>query len=294
MIRLIAAVLAIFIVHTAIAQSGDAVLLKWKLQPKEVIAYKTLMEDMDTASAKDFKVNFGNLNRAMGDSTHDNQAEMIKIVSEMRKAATKNNYVTTLTRNDKGFFDVEMRLKPEPETKRATSDTGRNPVKEMMKMMGSMSNNVMLRGAINDNGTVQSFYVKNDQKNLVALLFELPDKPLKVGDKWSLDTHLISMDQNFKCDSSYRRNIVTLVDLRKVGSERIAVIKYNIFEFVLGDFKSPFSSSDIKTSMGVGFTGIAEFSIDKGRWSLYDGVMTLKSTGIMTSDNTQRIKLFVE
>ena len=64
-----------------------------------------------------------------------------------------------------------------------------------------------------------SFWVKSSQKNLIAIFFQLPAKPVKIGDKWSLDINLIANDQNFECDSAYKINEVTLTDIKKVNGE---------------------------------------------------------------------------
>lgn len=139
----------------------------------------------------------------------------------------------------------------------------------------------MLRGVIYDSGDIQSFYVQNNQKNLIALFFQLPDKPVKVGDSWSMNTNLISMDQNFVCDSSYKKNQATLVNVTRKNNETIAVIKYDIIEFVSGEMSTPFfGHSPIKTTMKYEYDVTAEFSIEKGKWVLYNAIESMSSTGL--------------
>ena len=123
------------------------------------------------------------------------------------------------------------------------------------------------------------------------MMFELPGKSVKPGDTWPLSIHLISMDQNFKCDSSYHKNSVMLINIENKDGEHIATLKYDIVEFVDGEFMSPFNGSDVKTSMKMTYQGIATFSIEKGRWTLYEGVMSLSSSGIMSSQSTKKISL---
>ncbi|MES1220680.1 MAG: hypothetical protein ABUT20_34590 [Bacteroidota bacterium] len=161
-------------------------------------------------------------------------------------------------------------------------------------MMMKLNGNVMLRGAVNEGGSIQSFYVKNDQKNLISMFFELPNRQISVGDKWTLAINFISMDQNFTCDSSFKKNAVTLIDLKQTGGQTIAVLKYDIEEFVLGDFNSPMTGGSKKTTMKMIFNAIAEFSIEKGRWVNYDGILSLKATGVMTSATTKKVKLTAE
>lgn len=168
----------------------------------------------------------------------------------------------------------------------------------VLKMMQSMTQGVMLRGSVYETGGIHSFWVKSAQKNLIALFFELPTKPVKVGDKWSLDINLITNDQNFDCDSSYKINEVTLADIKKINGETIAVLKYNIVEYVKGNFNTPsfFGSEGGQKETMMKFThqGIAEFSVDKGRWINYDGIMSLEATGVMTANKKTKFTLIDE
>lgn len=144
---------------------------------------------------------------------------------------------------------------------------------------------------------IHSFWVKSKQKNLIAMFFELPNKPVKVGDTWQIDVNLIANDQNFECDSAYKINMVTLTDIKKINGETIAVIKYEIEEFVDGSFNSPAffgSGGPTQTMMKFTHQAIAEFSIDKGRWISYDGIMGLVASGIMTSNTKKKFSLIPE
>ncbi|MEP6750069.1 MAG: hypothetical protein ABJB86_20190, partial [Bacteroidota bacterium] len=144
------------------------------------------------------------------------------------------------------------------------------------------------------NGSIQSFYVKNDQKNLIAMFFELPNRQIKVGDSWSLNMNFISMDQNFKCDTSYKKNNVTLIGLKQIAGQTTAIIKYDLTEFVSGDFNNPLAGNNKKTMMKMTYNAIGEFSVDKGRWTNYDGILSLSASGVMTSNTTKKIQLLAE
>ena len=63
------------------------------------------------------------------------------------------------------------------------------------------------------------------KKNLLALFFQLPSKPVKIGEKWSIDLNWISMDQNFKCDSMKKVNEVQLIDVFKRKGEKNCTYK---------------------------------------------------------------------
>ncbi|HTB06904.1 MAG TPA: hypothetical protein VK806_08135 [Bacteroidia bacterium] len=281
----------IFLSIIAYGQKGKRVFLQWKLQPKEVLSYKTTMEEIDTANFKDFSIDykgfFGVLDKLVDDSTLSKEIEAKKFLTQLNKYLN-STLVTYLTEDKKGIIDISVNYK---QTDTASAkDTIKNS-DDFNKMVEMMMKNVQLRGAINDSGSIQSFYVKNDQRNLIALFFQLPGKPVRIGDNWSLDVHFISMDQNFKCDTSYHKNLATLVGLKKANGETIAVLKYDIVEYVSGDYMSPFEGSNKKTKMKMTCSVLAEFSVDRGRWVSYDGIMSLVANGVMTSHTTKKLSL---
>lgn len=284
-----------FLSLSVISFAQKKVFLKWKLQPKEVISYKTTMSEIDTANYKDFSIDASGLFGKLGSIAHDSLFSSDKDI-EAKKFFTKlNDYVkngsliTYLTKNKKGIIDISMTYKQADTTSGNVKDTSVG--KEYAKFIEELTKGIQLRGAINDSGAIESFYTKNDQKNLIALFFQLPGKPVKVGDSWPLDVHFISMDQNFKCDTSFHKNIVTLIGTKKVNGETIAVMRYDIVEYVYGDFMSPYDGSNKKTMMKMTCNALAEFSVDKGRWISYDGIMSLIASGVLSSHTTKKVSL---
>jgi hypothetical protein len=268
--------------------------MKWKLSPNEVLSYKTVMKEIDTANQKDFSMD--GMMKAMGtDKLMDDKdkkaqsVEMQKMLKLLRAQAQHANYVTSLQEKRKNIINIEMKTNNTPDQKSVT-DTDKS-LKAMQALMNKMSSGA---GSVYEDGTIESFYTKSDQKNLLAMMFELPGKPVKPGGTWPISIYLISMDQNFKCDSSYQKNSVIFNSIEYRNGDHIATLKYDIEEFVDGDFMSPFNSSDVKTSMKMTYQGGAAFSIEKGRWIMYEGVMSLSSTGIMSSQSTQKISLIID
>ena len=254
------------------------------------------MDEIDTSKQKGLFTNISGLSKLFGDSTKDQSAEMAKLLAELNKTIDNTDMITDLTETRKGVINIEIRVAkkdgsayPEPSAKNDTGVTA--ALKQFAKMMKNVNNNVMLRGSVNENGSINSFYLQNGQKNLVAMFFELPNKPIKVGDSWELSTNLLSVDQNFICDTAYKKNNVTLIALKNTGSETLAVIKYDIIEFISGNFNSPLMSGPEKTMMKMTYNAIAEFSIEKGRWTTYDGVMSLATTGMTESHTTKKFTL---
>ena len=191
-----------------------------------------------------------------------------------------------------------MWTKPKEEGQGYKRDSTDEKLGKMMDMMRSLNKGVVLRGSLYEEGGIHSFWLKSRQKNLLALLFELPTVPVKVGDKWSLDVNLIANDQNFDCDSAYKVNEVTLVDVKKRKGEKIAVLKYHHVEYVQGSYYKPsFLGDEGEQQAGMMkfvHEGMAEFSVDKGRWVVYDGVMSLETTGMVTVKKKTRFGLIEE
>lgn len=156
---------------------------------------------------------------------------------------------------------------------------------------------IQLRGSVYDRGGIHSFWLNPKQKNLIAVLFELPGRSVEVGDRWEISVNLISMDQKFVCDSAYRKNEVSLIGFDVMGTDTIAIIKYDIVEFVSGKLYLPFplggSDNGKSTDIMFKFThkAIGEFSGSEGKWKIYSGIMSIEATGLMLANLTTRLIL---
>lgn len=280
---------------TTFGQKTQIVDLKWKIDKNEKLNYSTVMSDIDTSS---MEMDFGNLFKSLSDSTSNGLKESKDFFKKFNQAFKNLDYVTTLSTEGDKIVNIVMTTKPKEPVKETETNSTESKEAEMLKMMQTMTQGVMLRGSVYETGEIHSFWVKSSQKNLIAIFFELPTQPVKIGDKWSLDINLIANDHNFECDSAYKINEVTLTDIKKVDGKTIAVLKYNIVEYVKGDFNSPsfFGNDDGKKETMMMFThqGIAEFSVDNGRWLTYDGIMSLDATGFMTANKKTKFTLIKE
>ncbi len=283
-----------FTALTALAQE-KSVDLRWKIAKDEKLNYTTVMSEIDTSTTE---VNFEGFFKDLSDSSGVAPHLAKNFFKDMSRSIQDLDYVSSLTSKGNGVVDIVMYTVPKPENAEKENSSEEEVGMNMAKMMQRMTNGVMLRGSVFATGGMHSFWVKSDQKNLISLLFELPAKPVKVGDKWSLDIQLISNDQNFECDSSYKLNEVTLTDIKTVNGETIAVLNYQLVEYVQGNYTMPAFFGDKsevkKTTMKFVFQGLAEFSIDKGRWISYEGNMGLDSSGVMTSHKKTRFALINE
>ncbi|SDF07688.1 hypothetical protein SAMN05216464_112151 [Mucilaginibacter pineti] len=265
------------ICKSAFPQNNNSVLLKWKLKPNEVLSYKTVMEQIDTANQNGF--NITGFMKSLGMDSAINAADAQKILDQLKSITNRSNLITQLSEKSKGLIDVTTTAKADE----SKSDTN-SKSNEMLQILNKMNGGVMLRGKISENGTIESFYTKADQKNILAMFFELPGRSIKQGDTWSLSVNLLTADQNFKCDSSSKKNVVTALKIENKGGEHLVTLKYDIAEYINGDFISPVSQGPIKTTMRMTFQALAVFSIEKGKWVTYEGLGTMVSSGIMTSN----------
>jgi hypothetical protein len=285
------AIALILLTSNAFSQKKQKVDLDWKVGKQEKLSYLTVMSDIDTSS---FDINFGSLNNSFSDSTIAGLSKAKYFFKKMNESFKNVDFVTTLTNKGSGIIDI-VTVANQNKNKQLELDTVDDQQKEFIKSLMAMNQSVMLRGSVYQTGGIHSFWLKSIQKNMISIFFELPTKPVKVGDTWELDINLISNDQNFDCDSSYKLNEVKLVDIKKVKNETIAVVKYNIIEYVKGIFYIPSRSNTQgeKTETMMKFThyAIAEFSIEKGRWISYDGLMTFTASGVMTSNKKTKFTL---
>lgn len=268
----------------------DEVELNWILSENDTLTYRTVMSEIEDAK---FKFDVDGLLGFSVDSTSANFDDFFEAVKSLE---IETNLFTRLTESQdfEEVIDVEMIAVPK---NTAEPDDGDEEEEGIMKKMArSMFKGTMLRGSVKKTGGLNSFWVQSRQKNLISLFFELPEKSLEIGAVWTLDNvNFIGNDHNFICRKAEKRNEVTLVDLKRSKEETIAVINYDIFEYVSGDFTSPVflgnGAGKKETTMKFVYKAQAEFSVEKGKWISYNGVMALDASGVMESSQRQKFSL---
>ena len=207
----------------AFGQNDLTVDLRWKIGKGEKLNYATVMSEIDTSS---IEMNFGGLFESLSDSTESGLKESKDIFNKLNDAFQDLDYLTTLSTEGNGVVDIVMTTRPKENMQKTDIDsTIGSGETELLKRMQAMNQGVMLRGSVYETGEIHSFWVKSNQKNLIAILFQLPAAPMAIGDKWPLDVNLIANDQNFKCDSAYKVNEVILTDIKEIEGEAIAILK---------------------------------------------------------------------
>lgn len=253
--------------------------LRWKIGPKKPLAYKTNLDAIP--KPKHIAIPLKKL--ATGGALPPGTQKQLR----QSKPAATHSIVTVMQATDKQKIRVKM-----IQTGIQGGALPKKHAKQMRAMMRRMLGTVQLRGDITPAGKILSFYLKNRQKNILALLFELPQKPVKVGDSWSLHANLLGMGVSIRPIEAHRTNRATLLSVKKSASgERIATIYTCISETFRGIQSSPYQPKDKTLIWQIGFVGYGEFLIDKGRWKQYVGRMVFNTSGFMTRKTQSRFEL---
>lgn len=229
----------------ATAQSGP-VLLRWHVPADSALAFRTTMRNADPAAPAD-SVGFSFMPRV-------DRAEL----------------TTILRPRPNGEIDVDLVQGDVTFTEDGTaSGDSTASIFRMLRQMQASLGGVQLRGRITTSGSVASFWLAQEQKNLVALFFELPADSVAVGDTWALDgVSLLFLRGPFRVDTASRTNTVRLAALDGTPEAPVAVLAYDLRERVEGDFGF----------MEFVFTGRASFDVAAGTWQGFVGQMRVSQS----------------
>ncbi|MTB52019.1 hypothetical protein [Lewinella sp. W8] len=256
--------------------------LNWKLDNGEQINYQ-----LTITSYEKLPLNMDSiLNTFSRDSESELSEDDLAGLEKLRNydGKTENRYHTNI-RNSNHFekvLDVTM------------IDTDQEPIAyldDFLDSLGIQRNGITLRGTLNKSGTIHSFWMNRAQKNMLSLLFELPDHQIQKGDTWQLpNVNMTGNSQNFICHEAKKRNQVQLVDVEYSATDTIAVIAYDIMEYVSGEFTAAAlfnKDNDTSHEATSTFTAEAKFSIAQGKWLEFKGRMEVETKGFMDRSVTQ-------
>jgi hypothetical protein len=256
--------------------------LDWKINENEVVAYKTAMNPVDGAEPS---ISF-NIDRLFAE--HDITDEVRQQLAGIRLPEAFS-MISVLERNSRDNISVKM-IVLEVSLQENASDDGIGAVFD--QLMSAMEGTVQIRGELTPDGAISSFYLEQEQRNLLAMLFELPTDPVYVGDSWEIDVNCIAMGNGFIAANAERVNRVEFAEVREnADGELLAVLDYFIAEAVDGHFQIPFSDEAIPTTMTCTFLGQGLFLIEEGRWEQFTAEFALKATGLMNTDAVQHFAL---
>lgn len=288
--------LFIFLISFAgFGQSKKAVELKWKINAGDTLKYITTMKPVEMKEETE----------AVTEDTSDSLGDvMASLRKQMMKMAAENEYAFVLYQNPKNnnHIDINMLRTKGSDFLSATANNLKtnSPADSVINVFKDYVNmNIVLRGRIDTNGKLISNYYKNGQRNLIALLFCLPQHSVKKGDSWEIqNVNLIEMDQSFYCDSVSSYNKATLKDIKTENGKTLAVIEYDISQYISGkmsislsEFTKELKDTD-KHYMAMNHKAIGIFSITDGKWLSYEGIMTSDSNIFFASGkSTTLLKL---
>jgi len=266
---------------TAFSQNNVNVKLNWKIGKNDTLSYKTIIVETMAESSKN---EFDSIMKTLFiDSA---SIQFLTAQQQIINSAQNSVFKSNLTNKGNGVVDIVMTPMPKEEIEKTVPDS----MMMFLDLMKTMNSGPIVSGSVNATGGIQSFWVNNVQKNILALLFELPTKSVKIGDTWNIDFNYIQNNPSFKCDSSFKTNKVTLKEIKKINGENIAILKYEIVEFVEGldDLTSIDRSNDTpsfkfiptKTTMKCSYEAVGEFSIDNGNWVSYNGTLLCEGQGL--------------
>jgi hypothetical protein len=246
--RLTPSIVICLLSYSVAAAQPQKVLLRWKVPADQPMTFQCVQETMSqetSDSNKDFR-------------------------RSSRECDLKDTCYFMLRRlpSDR----LSAKLVSRPKGAQAADPTGlANAMTEMQKAFGP----VQLRGVITPSGEITTFYMEQSQRNLLAILSELPRDSVAVGDTWSLHAELLWVKGAFLADTAIRVNTVRLVDLREHSGELIARLQYMLFYDVAGYI----GRRSEKTHIGISYRydAISEFNITEGRWLSYEGTMVNES-----------------
>lgn len=262
---------------------GEGVDLRWKVPQGDTLFYKTTMSPIeDPEFTMDFDKVFGQMPHDINDEIRVMEGELLE---KLKKINTQVNLTTSMT-NSAHFEDV-VEVTMVGTLKEGADDD-----------FAALLAGTLLRGSIHKDGRIHSFWLKSRQKNLLSIFFELPPAPVKEGGIWELkDLNFISNDHHFVCERATRRNLVKLSEIKVERGDTIAVLDYDLYEYVSGAFHMPnqlFNEEEtgpVETTMDFKCKARAEFSVGKGRWLSFQGVMSVDAAGALEAKQRQKFAL---
>jgi hypothetical protein len=258
--------------------AAPPVLLRWKLPEQKPLAFELTLENVSKRPTE-LRLSF--------DALKDSQR-----VAEQRRAVLSLNLpqrasmAAVLSPKPSGDMTAKVILTRVdiPKSKRPSRQD-----KQMAQELKKMEGRVQIRGLMTSRGFVTSD-IKREQRNLLALMFELPSQPVAVGDTWTHSADLVKMGRGFEGESE-SINRLQLVELQKGADGRtVAVIDITLAERQAGHLAVP-KGPKLPSSMEMSFVGQGEFLVEEGRWKQLTGRMSTLSTGVMESESEQQFVL---
>jgi hypothetical protein len=286
-VPLLALLVSLFAVSPVAAQPAaptapapQRVLLRWKVPQGTPVGYEFVTQLVSPGS-NSMRMSLSSLKQSGVTSQQRTKVYELQPPSEAAMAAV----LTAKPSGDLSAKVVVTRMEM-PKKKRPTKQD-QQVAKALRETLGRK---VQLRGNLTDWGFVTTD-LKREQRNLLALMFELPSKPVAVGDVWPHSSDLVKMGAGWEGENE-SLNRVELAALEQDAEGRlVAVLDYTLAERQEGKFSDRRLEKQIPASMEISFVGRGEFLVEQGRWKRLAGRMTTRATGAMETDTEHQFTL---
>ncbi|MFN8258832.1 MAG: hypothetical protein U0W24_24295 [Bacteroidales bacterium] len=243
--------------------------LQWKVAPEEVLIYKIQMETIDTLSSV----------------PEDAMSSLVKMVAKMYGDSvnvpvnSEDIYQGLISSiNSLSYFAI-LRQGVENEMKiqfitRANKQYARE---KYLDIFNKFIRKAVFKGSLLNNGELYNDEGQEVFDPKINILFELPEKPVAVGDVWPL--RIKFTDQ--KIDKENARdtlNQVKFTELLVENGDSIAVLEYKL-------------QGPENVGRALNYVGKGKFNMNKGKWDSYTGILTQRVSGIVSMKQVQKIKL---
>lgn len=294
-------VVLLLVIPSFASAEDNAVEAKWVLNSDELLKYRTVNSSPEQSYVS-IKIDS---DKVIKDGRMDEQLrkKLGENIQNYYSTAPKNisSTISVLKKTDGNFMSLNMfhekiaALTLEDFGKNDDFGMDENQLKIMNENRQEIIGTSVLQSTINHTGKNMGFYLGKGQKILVNLAYQLPPKPVKIGDTWSIDAECISIaGQEVIEASKINRVEFTRLTKNKAGDE-IAEFDYLFIEKA----KSKNSFDPIKHDMSgeeptlftCSYIGRHYFNITKGQWHKTFGEMHVTMSPSMGFGAQQSVQI---
>jgi hypothetical protein len=259
----------VVIIITVVSCKKEQYQLKWKIPAEDVLIYKIQMETIDSLSSlsdDNMSVLVSMVASMYGDSIEVplnstdlyqgliRQLNMLAYFSILRKGINNDVKIDFITKQIKEYKEIKY-----------------------LDIFNKFIKKAFFKGTLTDNGNLIDEKGHNAFDPKINILFELPEKPVAIGESWSLNIKPPDQSlRNSQIDSI--KNKVTLTEILIENGDSIALIEYQL-------------QSPDKAGNTLRYSGKGKFNINAGKWIEYTGLLSQKLSGVLPMNHVQRINI---
>ena len=262
-------IILIVLIFSIISCSKEKYQIRWKIPSEEVLIYKIQMETVDSLSSvseEDISALVQMVAKMYGDSVNV-PVNSEDIYQGLIKTINSLSYFSILRQGADNAVKIDF----------ITRINKLYAKEEYMDIFNKFIKKAVFKGNISKKGELSNEAGEEVFDPKIHLLFELPEKPVSVGDTWPLNIKF--NDKKTSKDSKKDTlNQVKLAELLFEGHDTIAVLEYKM-------------QGPENTGRALSYVGKGKFNISKGKWMDYTGVLTQRISGIVSMKQVQKIKL---